>query len=256
MRLKHQLRFLTIYSAVVTAAFALTVYFGTTRHVIGASDATEFDRIRAHRIDIVEPDGTPRLSISNRGAFPGTVYHGHETPRHDRNDSAGLLFFNDEGTEDGGLIYGGKKVGAAPTSFSHLSFDQYDQDQTIDIGTSLTDSGKASGIVLNDAPAFPITPDLAAEADRIKAMPHGKARAEAWADLTRRFPGLTERASMMRALDGSVGIRLRDQQGRSRLELEVTAAGDPQIRLLNPQGKVEKQLTLAAIPFEPPASRK
>lgn len=243
MRIRYQMRFLFIYSASVTAILAATVYFGLSRTVHGASTITDFDRIRVHRIDVVEPDGTERLLISDRTEFPGEFYHGHESPRHDRTDSAGMLFINDEGTEDGGLIYGGQSNGS-PSSFSHLSFDQYDQDQTVVVGTSLEAGRKFEGIQLNDAPEKPITPDLIAEAGRIKAMPHGPERAAAWAKYQRSYPALTERASFTRAQDGTVGLVLRDIGGHSRLEMLVTAGGTPEIRLLDKQGNVKKQISL------------
>jgi len=59
-------RFLVIYSGVVTIAFAVTLLcaFATTRNA-------NFDILTVHRIDFVEPDGTPRLISSNRESFPG-----------------------------------------------------------------------------------------------------------------------------------------------------------------------------------------
>jgi hypothetical protein len=243
MRFRTQLRFLTIYSAVVTLLFAgLLVYAG---HVLSAaSEVTEFDRIRVHRIDVVEPDGTPRLLISNRSAFPGELYRGKESKRTDRSDSAGMLFINDEGTEDGGLIFGGAKVSGQPSSFSHLSFDQYEQDQTVVLGTALEDGRRTEGIQLNDAPLAPITPAMIAEATRIKALPHGAAREQAWSAFRSHYPSLTERAALSRSDDGQVGLVLRDIQGRSRLELNVSATGTPSIRLLDEAGKVQKQVSL------------
>jgi hypothetical protein len=244
MRIKSQMRFLAFYSASITLIFASTVYVGVIRSVHGASKATDFDRITVRRIDVVEPDGTPRLFISDRAEFPGDFYHGRELQRRDRRDSAGMLFLNDEGTEDGGLIYGGNDSTGKPSSFSHLSFDQYEQDQTVDLGTSLNEGVKAAGIQLNDAPERAITPALIAEADGIKAMPHGPERAAAWANFQKKYPALTERASLSRTGDGAVGLVLRDAQGRSRIEIRVTADGKPEIRLLNKQGKVKKQLSL------------
>ena len=85
----------------------------------------------------------------------------------DRADSAGMLFINDEGTEDGGLIYGGASVDGKPSSFSHLSFDQYDQDQTVVLGTELSpDGSRNEGITLNDAPE---------KADHPRHVPRGRA---------------------------------------------------------------------------------
>jgi hypothetical protein len=63
-------RFLGIYSGIVKLAFMLTVYFGSVHPVHSTSRVTDFDRIRAHRIHLVEPDGTERLILSNRSDFP------------------------------------------------------------------------------------------------------------------------------------------------------------------------------------------
>jgi hypothetical protein len=56
-----------------------------------------------------------------------------------------MLFLNDEGTEDGGLVYGGAKENGKPSSFSYLSFDQYDQDQTVVVCTALANGEKTAG---------------------------------------------------------------------------------------------------------------
>jgi hypothetical protein len=124
-------RFLVFYSASVTVAFAVAAWLSFLAPVHGASKAADFDRITVHRIDVVEPDGTPRLIISDRAEYPGSFFHRREIERPDRRDAAGMLFINDEGTEDGGLIYGGESKAGARSSFSHLSFDQYEQDQTV-----------------------------------------------------------------------------------------------------------------------------
>lgn len=244
MRIRNQLRFLSIYSAGITLALAATVYLGLVRTVHGAGKVEQFDRIVVHRLDVVEPDGTPRMFISDRAEFPGELYHGRETERPSRKDSAGMLFVNDEGTEDGGLIYGGANTKGGPASFSHLSFDQYDQDQTIDLGTALTDGGRTAGIALNDMPEKPITPELIEEAEHLKQMPHGPARAAAWSDFQKRYPAGTERASLGRAADGSVALALNDDKGRKRLVLSVDATGKPLIELFDAQGHAKRSVSL------------
>jgi hypothetical protein len=238
------LRFLSIYSAAVTAVLAGTIYLGFVRPVNGASKVAEFDRIVVHRIDVVEPDGTPRLFLSDRAEFPGEFFRGREVARSSRRDSAGMLFINDEGTEDGGLIYGGSASSGHPSSFSHLSFDQYEQDQTIAIGTALSHGERTAGITLNDMPERSITPQLIAEAERIKNMPHGPARAAAWANFQKGYPSGTERASLGRTADGSVALILKDAQGRTRLELSVDPAGTPLIQLLDERGRVQRTVSL------------
>jgi len=233
-----------LYSAVVTLAFMATVYVGFVRPPQGTNKMAEFDRIRVHRIDVVERDGTPRLIIADRTEFPGSFYHGREIGRARRKDSAGMLFINDEGTEDGGLIFAGATTDGQRSSFSHLSFDQYEQDQTVVIGTSLSPNGeKRAGIELNDVPDQSITPALIAEAERIKAMAHGSERGAAWAAFQRTFPSGQQRAFLARAPDGSVGFTMNDKQGHVRLRLKVAEDGVPAIQFLDDRGQVKRELS-------------
>src|SRR5205823_12517495 len=95
-------RFLEIYAGVLTAVFAVTVFAG-----FADSKKTTFDEIDLHRINIVEPDGTLRVVISNNAKFPGSFVNGKENARPDRHDT-GLLFLNEEGTEMGGLTFDGR----------------------------------------------------------------------------------------------------------------------------------------------------
>jgi hypothetical protein len=118
-------RFLAIYSGVVTLVFAVTVLGG-----FAAMRDPKFGNITARRIDIVEPDGTVRLTISNRADFPGGWIHKKESPRPDRRDAAGMLFMSEEGTEQGGLIWGaGQLPDGTVENHGHLSLDQYEENQ-------------------------------------------------------------------------------------------------------------------------------
>ena len=87
-------RFLAIYSGVLTLVFALTVLCG-----FAMMRNPNLGVVTARRINIIEPDGTVRLTISNRADFPGGWIHKKESPRPDRRDAAGMLFMSEEGTE-------------------------------------------------------------------------------------------------------------------------------------------------------------
>jgi hypothetical protein len=239
---QHMTRYLVAYSAVVTLAFFLTVYFGFVRPVRGASRIADFDRIRVHRIDIVEPDGTERLILSDRTDYPGSFFHNHEVPRPDRSDAAGFLMMNDDGTEDGGFIWGGLSQNGKPMSFTHLSFDQFEQDQTLNLESSLIDGQKFTGIHMNDVPDYPITPQMIDAFTRVKSMPHGPARATAFAALLKQYPQGHQRLALDRDPDNSVGLTLNDSDGHPRLKLLVSADGNPSIQFLDPAGKVMRAL--------------
>src|SRR5258708_15432141 len=113
-------RFLAIYSGVITAAFLYSI---TTALAPPAKKVT-FDEIEVKRINVVEPDGTLRLVISDKAHFPGLIVKGKEYP-HETRKTTGILFFDDEGTENGGLTFGGMKDKSGKGSrYGHPSFDK------------------------------------------------------------------------------------------------------------------------------------
>ena len=145
MKLFASRRFLAIYSGVLTLVFAIMVVCGFA----APRDAT-FDQITVRRINFVEPDGAPRLIISDRAEFPGAFMRGKEYPRPERRDVAGMLFMNDEASEMEGLIRAGlKQKDGTIQNHGHLSFDQYEQDQifAIDSGGRTRTNSPRSGSV-------------------------------------------------------------------------------------------------------------
>ena len=229
-------RFLAIYSGALTIAFAVVVLAGFAE----SRQKQGFDEITVHRINVVEPDGTLRLVISNKADFPGIIIKGKETPHPDRS-TAGMLFFNDEGTENGGLIFGGSKDKQGKvTSYGHLSFDQYEQDQVFSIDTDQEGGQRTSELRMIDEPDYPITDDLAAAA-RIEKLPKEQ-QAEAWKKLQGRKGHAETRVLLGRLDDRSVALRLKDAQGRDRIVIRVQPDGNPVLQFLDEKGKVTLQM--------------
>ncbi|HEY0162535.1 MAG TPA: hypothetical protein VGB69_07660 [Edaphobacter sp.] len=228
-------RFLAIYSGVLTIAFATVLLLGARK-----PNNASFDQITVHRINIVEPDGTTRMILSDNAEFPGAYYMGKEYPRTDR-DATGILFNNEEGTENGGLIFGGKKDKNGVThSWGHLSFDEYNRDQTLVMESSSDGPSRNTYYAVNDDDrTWSITPEISAEGQRVRAMPQGPERIAAFKALRAKYPGgIVNRAYLGRSRDKAVGLTLRDQQGRERLIVRVAASGEPAIDFLDEQGKV------------------
>src|SRR5580700_65453 len=71
---------------------------------------TSIKELDVQRINVREPDGTLRMTISNSATAPGLIFKGKEHAFPNR-QAAGILFFDDEGTENGGLLFGGAKKG-------------------------------------------------------------------------------------------------------------------------------------------------
>ncbi len=229
-------KFLAIYSGVLTLAFVSAVLLGASKPSSNAS----FDQITVHRINIVEPDGTTRMVISDNAEFPGAYYRGKEYPRADR-DATGMLFNNEEGTENGGLIFGGKKDKDGVThSWGHLSFDEYERDQTLVMESSSDGDSRTTYYVVNDDDTpYAITPEMYAEWQRAKATPSGSERVAAFKALHEKYPGgIINRGYFGRARDKSVSLSLSDPQGHERLVARVSADGTPVLEFLDAGGKV------------------
>ena len=233
-------RFLTVYSGVLTVVFAGTLLSGFAFR----SKQTKFDEINVRRINIVEPDGTLRMVLSGKADAPGLIIKGKEYPRGDRK-TAGMIFFDDEGTEDGGLIFGGMKgQDGKVESFGHLSFDQYQQDQVFTIDAVENGGSRRSGVGIWDRGDYPIM-EAFEVSQRIQNLPPAEREAEL-NKFRASHPADAQRAYLGRDRDRSVGLKLMDPQGRERMRLRVNADGTPVLQLLDAKGSVFAQLPPAA----------
>ncbi len=64
--------------------------------------------------------------------MPGLIMGKQEYARPDR-PQAGMLFYNDHGDENGGLIFSGGLVNGKANNGGSLTFDRYHQDQTLQL---------------------------------------------------------------------------------------------------------------------------
>ena len=236
MRFFSDQRFLAIYSGVLTIVFAVTVLCG-----FAALRSQSFDQLTVHRINFVEPDGTPRLIISDRAEFPGAFMRGKEYPRPDRSDVAGLLFMNDEASEMGGLIWAGAKdKDGKIQNHGHLSFDQYEQDQIFVIDSGREDKDMFSAIRIGERGDYPIQEALDANL-QISKLPKDQQAAE-WKKFFTTHTGDADRIYLGRSPDKSASLKIKDGQGHDRIIIRVDAEGNPVIQFLDAGGKVSREI--------------
>jgi hypothetical protein len=226
-----------IYSGVLTAVFAVTLLGG----LVTQPRKPKFDEIDVQRINVREPDGTLRVVISDKARLPGLIIRGKEY-LHPR-PQAGMLFFNDEGTENGGLIFGGHKDkdGKVIDSGGSLTFDQYEQDQIVQIEGSHDSNGHFGGLAVFDRPDRPIEKDLQ-ESPRIESMSPAE-REKLMAQRAKSNYYGAARIKVARTDDGAAGISLRDAQGRPRIVMQVSKEGLSSLKFLDADGKVLNELT-------------
>jgi len=201
-----------------------------------ARKVAAFDEIDVQRINIREPDGTLRMVISNTAAAPGVYLKGKEHP-HPTRALAGVIFMNDEGTENGGLTFdGGMKNGKVHGS-GHLSFDQYEQDQVISLDQGEDDGRRQATLTFNDRPDAPLPWDLLLDRSH---TPEGQAAMRRLQEsggfgAQRVVIGKTEQRNSV--------LELKDEKGRARLVLKVAPDGAATIEFLDDAGKVVRTLT-------------
>jgi len=235
MRILSNPRFLAVYSGVLTIVFAVVVLGGAVM-----VRRQTFGIITARRINIVEPDGTVRLTISNRSDFPGAWNRKKEYPRPDRREAAGMLFMSEEGSEQGGFIWGASQLpDGSVQNHVHMSFDQYEENQVFAVDAGQEGKDKFSRITMTDQGDFPLEEKRKAneEIDKLSANEQDAA----WDKFFASHRHDVKRLGLGRNPDASVGLELRDQNGRVRVNLAVRSNGDPVLEFLSEDGKVLRE---------------
>lgn len=97
----------------------------------------KFGTIDVERINIVEADGTVKMIITNVAQFPnGETIINDKAVNKNRKKRSGMLYFNEDGYECGGLIYDGAKNENGHSSGLSLTYDRYDGDQVMQLKTT------------------------------------------------------------------------------------------------------------------------
>jgi hypothetical protein len=233
-RVRREVRVLEAYAVLATATMAILVLAGFR----STHDKPHFEEIDVERLNIVEKNGTPRLILSNAARFPGLILHRREYPHPRR--QAGMLFFNDEGTENGGLTTGVSRDSTGYRADGGLMFDQYEQDQTVGIAYSDDNGRRAAGLYVWDRPDVPIL-QLYRRVQEVRAMPEGAEKTRAMAEL--RAVAGRERVMVGKTRDSAATVVLSDAQGVPRLRFLVSAAGAARIEFLDSLGRVTRTIS-------------
>lgn len=232
-------KLLVLYSGVLTAAASIAL--ATQAGADTPPGKAAFDEIDVKRINIREDDGTIRMILSNNSRAPGIIMKGKEQPHPGGNRGAGIIFYNDEGSENGGLTFSGRTGPDGKVSGGgHLSFDQYEQDQVIQLTQNEYDGRRWAGMVVNDRPDAPLDFDLA---KRITAMPEGPERTAALEKVKADGTFGRQRLYVGKTRDRESAVMLNDAMGRPRILMKVTPDGAASIDFLDDKGAVIRSVT-------------
>jgi hypothetical protein len=237
--IERDVRFLKRYAVVSTLAFGVLALAAFTRKA-----PTQFEEIDVERINIREPDGKYRMVLSNRPRSIGPIYKGKPFG-YEGGTRPGIIFFNDEGTENGGLTFEGRQDRDGKYRAStHMSFDQFNQDQVLNLDYADNNGQRRIGMSIDERADVDIY-DLVQARDSIMLMTDTAARRAAlqrWRAPRNGVPLVARRFFFGRDTAKSAVVNLSARDGKPRLRLVVDSLGDARIEFLDASGKVSRTI--------------
>jgi hypothetical protein len=234
-RLRRDLRLLQAY-ATVSSLVLVSLAVSAFRQ---APSAQKLDELTVQRLNVIDANGTLRLAIAGKDRMHPGVMDGKTIDR--PRPVAGIIFFNDEGDEVGGLTITGQERDGARRASALLAFDQLKQDQTIAIAYSEGNGQRSTGLTVWDRPDTRLS-ELIDKLNAAQKIQDAAARDEAIKAARASVPPSPRRVFVGKNTDRSAAIMLADAAGKPRLNLRVDAAGEASIEFLDADGKVVRRL--------------
>lgn len=220
------LRFFKIYSIFLTAAITVLVILSFK------NGKPHFEEIDVERINVVEKNGDLKMVISNQERQHPGAMNGKTFPKRDR--EAGIIFFNSQGDECGGLVYDGNAKEAGMV----YSIDKYKDDQIMQIQYEENTESKARkyGLQLWD---YGKENAIEERGERFKQLQQLKNDSLMKAGITElKKEGLlpNERLFVGKTFNNEVGLFIKDKNGIPRIKVYVNKDNEPKIEFLDTAG--------------------
>ncbi len=174
-----------------------------------AGQSASFDTLTVQRINVVDPNGRTRFLIANTRRLPGAILRGKELVR-SIHDAAGMLFFDADGNETGGLAL----TKLRSDDVANMTFD-YAYQPTDGISMIRRESADGqhwqAGFGISDRRPYQPGPIVSSQ-------------------------GVPRIALIDK--DRDAALIISDAKGRPRIRIGVSASGEPQIETLDAAGRV------------------
>lgn len=237
-KMQKDLLRLKLYAGVLTLLLITIGLFAFT-----GNRQSNFKEISVERINVLESNGQLRMVIANKKRSPENLSYGKPfTPPIAGGNRPGLIFYNDEGTENGGLIFtGGRDSSGKYQAFGHFSFDQYNQNQVLYLSYNDENGKQNTGLHIDDWQTSPSFNDWRAQYKKVQKLPDSPEKDGLIQKLME--PQKGERAYAKRVFVGkddskTAMVILSDRMGKPRLQLLVDSIGTAKINFVDENGKV------------------
>jgi len=232
--IRRQLRILQVYAGI---SFAILAFLFVTAFT--QSNAQQrIDELTVQRLNVVDANGTLRFVLSNKDRMHPGVMDGVTINR--PRPVAGMLFFNDEGDEVGGLTYTGSDDNGRRAN-AGIMFDQLKQDQTIGLTYSEANGQRLAGLQVWDRSEQPLS-DLIKALNAANAIPEEAARDEAIKAVRAKAPAGPRRVFVGKNTEKAAIVSLADANGKPRLVMTVGADGAAAIDFLDADGRLVQRI--------------
>ena len=239
LRLIRQIRFLQVIVLVllaITGALCINLF-----HPLLPTQT--FKVIDVGRINILEKSGVIKAALSNSAGFN----EGYRAT-HGGVAFSGLMFYNEEGQETGGLVYRGKAIPGGQDADVTLTFDQFRQDQNVYLHheefKDAQDLRIEDGLSINSRPDWTQIKDEYALYAQLEQLPPDRREElqlkslQAGKIATRRlFFGVQKGVKDKQPYDDT-GVFIKNKWGRNAIKIYVDNNNKPHFEVYDPLGKM------------------
>lgn len=236
LSIEKKVNFLMVYAIVST----LIIFSFTLSGFKDKGNEQRFDEITAKKITIIGEDNLPRMVLSNENRQHAGRMNGKEWAKRER--PSGILFFNNQGDECGGLVYQTKEKDGKIISGMSFTMDNYKDDQVVQIlNDEYYANGKAyiqRGININQFPSGTNIDDRNKKMDEINKIKDEKERNSKLDELWEK-EGSVNRVFLGRTKGNSSGLFLSGPDGKPKMMIYVDEKGNPKLQTFNDKGEIK-----------------
>lgn len=233
-QLTRRVQALTAYAIASTLALGALLLSGARSPRLAT-----FDEIDVERINVRKPDGRLSMVISNETRMPAVIVGDREYG--EPKGRSGMVFYDGDGAEMGGLTYGSRRSGDTVSHSGHLAFDGRGRDQALALsyaeewqGDTRTHHAGALRLIDRNGPTGLERYEMADL--RRSGDPADRERAAAWFAENGRYGQDWANRVVVGSIDGRAYLGLNDPQARPRIEATVDADGTAQVTTLDANG--------------------
>lgn len=224
-----------------TIASTLLISFFTLNSFKSKENVQKFDEIEVKKITVIGDNNLPRMVLSNETRQHSGRLNGKEMEKRQR--PSGIIFFNNQGDECGGLVYQSKLKDGKIVSGMSFTMDNYNDDQVVQIlNDEYYADGKSyiqRGININQ---YPVGSNMEERNKKIEEINKITDKVERTKKLNELWDkeGSVNRLFIGRTKGNSSGLFLSGPDGKPKMMIYVDDKGNPKITTLNDKGEMKE----------------